>query len=320
MSIENAVTLAVETKNFSNMLESTKISMDELMTLSEIVPSLNDSIQIICDWVQNDVVHETVVVDVDTSTGEVITQEEPYLSVEENTKKQPRIVVDNETVIEMAKFVSSACNSMRTIEAFRLVMSAFGEVKPDTVKRLVYKYSFAPMTDPYFKIRNHRIVGKYSVANGDDTSDDKPNDEQNYPEIPEGICNKDALIRFLNGVKPNVPIDEFCRIWQNLEMTAGDISRYIIDDNVDGDECIRYIIVKQAMISSQIFQYIDDPEMVVMISDGVRKYGKKRTNRITNYVMKHYGMRSLPPKTFTELMFGVINKKIYPEISDKFFK
>ena len=60
--------------------------------------------------------------------------------------------------------------------------------------------------------------------------------------------------------------------------------------------------------------------MVVMICDGIKKYGKKRTNRITNYVVKHYSMKTLPPKTFTELMFNVINKKAYPEISDKFFK
>lgn len=326
MSIEKVVEMSIAAKEFSSVIEVTKISIDDLMTLSEIIPSINDDIQIIRDWVDQkeytDTLDENPVIEV-----------QPSVTTEDIKQPQHRIIIDNNTVIEIARYIASECNGMKTIDVFQKVISVFRDVKPDAIKRIVYKYTFKATTDPYFKIKNHRIA-KNPTANSNvkesDGSVNKPvtndtkTDKIDYSKMLESVCNKEALMELVDeAVKKGVQakgIEDFCNDWRNLEQTNGDILKYIVKKDVDSDRCVQYTLVKLAMITKGIFQCVEDPEMVVMICDGIKKYGKKRTNRITNYVVKHYSMKTLPPKTFTELMFNVINKKAYPEISDKFFK
>lgn len=306
MSIEKVIEMAVETKSFVNTISSSNVSWDDLMMLSEVVPSIQTDLTIIRDWVDG---NEICFEDTKETTSKPTTPR-----VVNTETKTPRIVTDKTTVIEIAEYILAECEGLKTIEALEKAAKMFHDINQQALKRIIYKYTFSDITDKFFVVKNHIIKAvRYEELTVDEV------------DVPDYIVNKKEINTVVDSIlkKGSVSkayIDEFFNIWSNIEKSNGDITPHLEGKSVSYETCLKYVNIKQAMIAKGIYTGIDDTSMAVMISDGVKKYGKKRTNRISNYVVKHYGVKNIPSEHFNKFLFGVMNKQKFVSISDKFFK
>lgn len=318
-SIEKAVEITKSTKDLVCLLNQSDISYDDLTLLSEIVPSMSFDLETIYDWINNSNVRSDDYIEeltddhvCDTTSYGDISEGEP------NTPTNTHPYTDKEIVEEIGRYIANNCDGLTTIKAFNEIKTKYSDMKEITIKRIVYKYTFTKITDRFYEIKNRKIV---AISKDDcDGTNNTSTDEASEIKIPDDIMFKDQISELINDMrtKGNASVsfvNEFIDIWKDITSNNGDITDSIKQPDVPFDTCIKYVSVKQMMLCKSIYPSYNDTDVVVMISDAVKKYGKRRTNRISNYISKHY--RTDVP---TSAIFNVLNKQMFPEISDKFFK
>lgn len=307
MSIEKVIDAAIQTKELVSILQETAVSFSDLEEVSLLNPKIMDNIDIIRNWVRGDSSNiEKIAIQQDSTP--LITESAPVetkrlLSYNRLTYEDVKVITENVIVKYDKKPIDAAVK--QCVKKYNKCFSN------RTLTRLVNKTTFSNITDKYYIIENGRIIVK---TPGIDVEENK--NESTKLTVKTHSDEFEEFIKTLETRKGKA-ISEKVRhnltiIWNMICDNNGHIETSVKSFEID---ILReYLNVKAIMVNMGLYNHTDF-DRAIMISDGVTKYGKHRSGRIYNYVEKHY-----KTKITTEFLNKILNKEIYDEVTDKFFK
>ena len=338
-NLRETIEMAKNIEEFVNKIKEYKFTMDDIKDVSFFRPSITETIKIISDWIEGKNVH--------IETTEIIDELEPSPAEEAvgSIKEAPETVslsdiaekintdieevtapieaetnnivadimskqkqMDNNDINMIAYFICTQCKGMSVKETRKACYAEFPDFKQTNLMRLVKKQTFTEVTDRYYTIDTHgniKACENHPVSKIDGT-------------VPILIDKMKDPVKFklCIGTMPD-------EIWRPILVDLCEkgclVSRIFYDrkDTITKEDLINMETVKRAVHHSGLLSAELDPfDMAVLISHAIMKVGKRKTARITNYVKKTWNVTITHP----EQVFGIINKKDFAEVSDKFFK
>ena len=305
---------------------------EEVEDLDFFVNGIKDSVNIIHDWINgvSTLVEETEsieeIIESEEETESVISgfnliesivneaaEEVIGSSVTENVttkpRHRPRRSQKDLGYDEIGKYIANHCNHFKEIDVVNRCLEVFPEIGKQNVRRFISKISNTKISDKYFKVVDGIIVS--TVKQTKETIEKQP-DVLSASAIMDKMFDKEKFIRTCSKL-PNEFRDEIL-----VELYNNDFNLKKIDlSNYDVSRLTAMETVKRAAVAvMNIDCVLDGIDCCIMISSAVTSCGKKRVQKIVNFITKIWNWGSVSDSD----IYDVINKKIYPEISDKFFK
>ena len=303
---------------------------EEVEDLDFFVNGIKDSIDIIHNWINgiNVMVEETI--EPEEETFEPI---EPVISgfnlIESIVNEAAEEVVSNSSVIEnvtdkpktrhkrsqkdlgydeIGKYIAHYCNQCNEIDTVNRCLEVFPEIGKRNINRFISKISNTKISDKYFKVVDGIIV----AIKPTESVYVEETDVLSAADIMNKMFDKEKFIRTCSNLNTALR-DEIL-----LELYKNDFNLKTIDlSNYDASRLTAMETVKRAAVSvMNVDCVLDGIDCCIMISSAVTSCGKKRVQKIVNFLTKIWNWGSVSDSD----IYDVINKKIYPEISDKFFK
>ena len=342
-NLRETIEMAKSIEEFVKEIKEYKFTMDDIKDVSFFRPSITETIRIISDWIEGKNVHieTTEIIDelepaiceeadepfedeihpVDKMLGESldvdmdsivevpppVVEEEPHANIVADIMSKQK-QMDNNDINMIAYFICTKCNGMSVKETRKACYAEFPDFKQTNLLRLVKKQTFTEVTDRYYTIDTHgniKACANHPVSKIDGS----------VPILLEKMKDPDAFKSCI-GLMPD-------EIWRPILVDLCEkgclVSRIFYDrkDTITKEDLINMETVKRAIHYSRLLSAELDPfDMAVLISHAIMKVGKRKTARITNYVKKTWNVTVTHP----EQVFGIINKKEFVEVSDKFFK
>lgn len=318
--IKTIVATGIELKNCVTMIEVSGLSYDDMTEISSICPSISHDLDIIKSWFNN-VVETPTIVETDPNTTDPIVVDVPLT---EGTKTQtPYSRMTYEDVESISRYIVRTFSNKNTVTVINGLIRKYKRFSRQAIIRLVRKRTFVELTDKHFVVKDDKITpvsnevwSPSDVKNKNTLT--KETDDVKRPEVILDPCKFEELVlKIKNKTKiSDDSINAIAVIWNTIIENKGVCNE--LYDNGNPEELIRYLTVKSMMFELRVEgleRTFSDIDTTIGVSDGVRKYGKKKTSRIYNYVKKHYHIEFT-----TGQMFSILNKQVCPEISNKFFK
>lgn len=317
--IKTIVATGIDLKNCVMMIENSRLSYDDMMEISSICPNISHDLDIIKSWFNNVVETPTVETDSNTTDDPIVVD----VPLTEGTKTQaPYSRMTYEDVESISRYIVRTFSNKSTETVINGLVRKYKRFSRQAILRLVRKRTFVELTDKHFVVKDNKITAvSNEVRSSSDTKNKNTLNEEADVKRPEVILNpgkfEELIVKIKNKTKiSDSSINAIAVIWNKIIENKGVCNE--LYDNGDPEELIRYLTVKSMMFELRVEgleRTFSDIDTTIGVSDGVRKYGKKKTSRIYNYVKKHYHIEFT-----TGQMFSILNKQVCPEISDKFFK
>lgn len=307
MNIENIIDAAIQTKYIVSVLQETKISFSDLEEISGLNPKITDNLRIIRDWVKyninNDIVDKEIVPESTSILSKPAIKTNRSSNYNRITYEDVKVITENVIVKYHKKDIKYAIKAV-----CKKYNKRFSE---KSLERLVNKTTFSNITDSFYTIDNNIVIVK---TMDDDNKIEKPESTNLTVKIHADKFND--FIRTLE-TKKGRSVSEKVRnnlaiIWNTICDNDGHIESSAKSFEIETFR--EYLSVKAVMVNMGLYDH-DAFDVAIMISDGVTKYGKHRSGRIYSYVEKHY-----KTKLTTEFLNKVLNKEVFEEVTDKFFK
>lgn len=335
--IKDAIDMAKSLQDFVDSINTYRFTMDDINDIAFFRPNINDTIQQIDSWINNDPVvienGEPVeievpeLVDPDTIKEEIeaLQEEEPIKPPEKEVVEVSDEVIDTTEEfpaeeepmgrpVKMTKndyytlgyFIAKECNADTVDNARKKAYAKFPVFSRLNVNRFVGKKTYIKDSDIFFTIDKGIIRASENYP--------CPTSEFEFQHIMDSMKDEKKFHDILGSMPES--------LWKpmliDLARTSGNVGKIIeLNPDISAIDLINIQTVKRAAVyGGFLASELSHLDMTILISDAVSKVGKKKIAKISNYVKKHWGVGNLRPET----VFGVINKKDFPEICDKFFK
>lgn len=324
--IKDAVDMAKSLQDFVDSINTYRFTMDDINDIAFFKPDIKDSIEKIGLWINNMTDNESdkivfpELVNPDTITPPLLPNpsEDLIEDLESNpdnssdkvsTSDEPveKIRMTKEDYDNLGYFLATECDGDTLDDARRKAYEKFPMFAKLSIFRFASKKTYIKDSDIFFTINN----GIVKAVEGHPI----PETDFEFQKIMECMKNKDRF----HGILGNMPEDVWKPILIDLAHACGDVGKIAYTNlELTGTDLVNIETVKRAAIyGGFLASDLSALDMCILISDAISKTGnKKKITRITNFVKKHWNVNNLRP----EQVFAILNKKEYPEISDKFFK
>lgn len=236
-----------------------------------------------------------------------------------------------------AWWIAENCNNMKMNEARKIAQNTFlPYLSYQTINCALRQASHKKIVSKYYSIDKNRVIkskNKQKPSNYVEFWYSPKKQPETLEEFFEEIVEKHSDKIYDKSKLPNIkvlgkanfikdmPIDTYVK-WANKIYEAGGT---LSNDVMDTSKPIAYtkeelleimhveIDLRRACILGAPTTPVPDYLVIIMICEGVIKFGKRKTNKLISYIKKNYGINPNPQQ-----LFQVINGSYGRRISELF--